>query len=61
VLAFRAAGDHDQARRVITELVAREPTWGKAPKVELARLIIDPAMVERLARDLAAAGLSGGS
>jgi TolB-like protein len=61
VLAFEAAGDHHQARRLIAELVAREPAWGKDPKSELARLIIDSTMVERLARDLAAAGLSGGS
>jgi TolB-like protein len=61
ILAYQAAGDREQARRIVERLAAREPAWGKDPKLELSRLIVDPAMVERLARDLAAAGLSGRS
>ena len=61
ILAYQAAGDRKQARRIVERLAAREPAWGKDPKLELSRLIVDPAMVERLARDLAAAGLSGRS
>ena len=60
-LAAQAAGDRDQARRIIDRLIALEPAWRDDPRGELARLIIDRGIVDRLARDLAAAGLPGRS
>jgi len=60
-LAAAAAGDREQARRSVERLVSLAPSWRDDPRGELARLIADPGIVDRLARDLAAAGLSGRS
>jgi hypothetical protein len=57
VLAAHVEGDGDRARKAIERLLALGPGWRSDPHAELARLIIDSAIVDRLARDLAAAGL----
>jgi hypothetical protein len=59
-LVAKATNDEDQARVAIERLTALAPAWRHDPRGELARLIADPGVVDRLARDLAAAGLPGG-
>jgi hypothetical protein len=59
VLTAKAAGDLDRARKAIERLEALGPGWRSSPRAELARLIADEGIVDRLARDLVAAGLPG--
>jgi hypothetical protein len=59
VLAAHAEGDEAKAREAIDRLSGLGPRWRSDPHAELARLIADSAIVDRLARDLAAAGLTG--
>ncbi len=54
-----ASGDQDRKRQEIDRLVALAPAWHADPRAELARSIADSAIVDRLVRELAAAGLSG--
>jgi hypothetical protein len=61
VMAAKAEGRPDDMRKAIERLVALGPGWRRDPRAELARLIPDQAIVDRLARDLADAGLPGGA
>lgn len=49
VLAAHVEGDGDRARKAIERLLALGPGWRSDPHAELARLIIDSAIVDRLA------------
>jgi hypothetical protein len=60
-LAAHASGQADAARQAIDRLKAVGGHWKDDPRGELARLIVDPGIVDRLARDLAAAGHPGGA
>jgi tetratricopeptide (TPR) repeat protein len=57
VLIARRSGDTETVRRMVDRLAAVDPGWRRDPRAQLARFITSPALVERLARDLAAAGL----
>ncbi len=59
VLAAKAEGNEPELRKAIDRLSAVAPAWRRDPHAELARLIADEGIVDRLARDLAAAGVSG--
>jgi hypothetical protein len=61
VLAAQAAGKPDETRKAIDRLNAIAPGWVSSPQKQLARLIPDHTIVERLAKGLAAAGVPGGS
>jgi hypothetical protein len=61
VLAARVTGNQDEVRKAVERLIALSPGWRRAPRAELARLITDEAIVDRLSRDLAVAGLPGGA
>jgi hypothetical protein len=61
VLAARAVGNQDGMRKAVARLIALGPGWRRDPSAELARLIPDEVIVDRLSRDLAAAGLPGGA
>jgi hypothetical protein len=60
-LAAQAAGNPAGVRTAVDRLLALGPGWRRDPRAELARLIADPGIVDRLARDLAAAGVPGGA
>ena len=60
-LAAKVSGDSDGARKAIERLMTLGPGWRRDPHAELARLIAAPGIVERLSRDLVAAGLPGGA
>jgi hypothetical protein len=60
-LAAHARGEGNAARQAIDRLKAQGGHWKDDPAGELARLIADPGIVARLARDLAAAGLRDGA
>jgi hypothetical protein len=60
-LAAKTAGNPEGVRTAIGKLLALGPGWRRDPHAELARLIEDKGIVDRLARDLAAAGLPGGA
>jgi tetratricopeptide (TPR) repeat protein len=60
-LAAKATGNAEGARKAIEQLLALAPSWRSNPRGELVRLIADEGIVDRLARDLAAAGLSNGT
>ncbi len=57
-LAAHAAGDGKRAERAIAQLVALRGGWRSQTREELRKLIPSEAIVDRLARDLAAAGLT---
>jgi tetratricopeptide (TPR) repeat protein len=59
VLAAKAEGNEPELRKAIDRLSAVAPAWPRDPHAELARVIADEGIVDRLARDLAAAGVSG--
>lgn len=61
VLAAQAAGKTDEARKAIDRLNAIAPAWVSHPQKQLARLIPDRTIVDRLAKGLAVAGVPGGS
>jgi hypothetical protein len=58
-LAATAKGDTDAANRAIARLVALNPAWRSDTRGTMARFFYAPAIVDRLAGDLAAAGLRG--
>jgi TolB-like protein len=58
-LAAAANGEHDKAIGALARLVALRPAWQHDARGELRKFFPEPAIRERLARDLAAAGLSG--
>jgi hypothetical protein len=60
-LAARVGGNQNGVRKAIERLIALGPGWRRDPHAELARLIPDEVIVDRLSRDLAAAGLPGGA
>jgi tetratricopeptide (TPR) repeat protein len=61
VLAARAVGNQEGVRKAVERLIALGPGWRRDPRAELARLIPGEVIVDRLSRDLAAAGLPGGA
>jgi hypothetical protein len=54
-------GNQDGVRKAVERLIALGPGWRRDPHAELARLIPGEGIVDRLTRDLAAAGLPGGA
>jgi TolB-like protein len=58
-LAAAANGEHDKAIGALARLVALRPAWQHDTRGELRKFFPEPAILGRLARDLAAAGLSG--
>jgi hypothetical protein len=60
-LAARIEGNQDAVRKAVERLIALSPGWRRDPRAELARLIADEAIIDRLSRDLAAVGLPGGA
>ncbi len=59
-LAAAANKDQARAREALERLVALRPAWRSNPRGELEKYISSPLIVDRLVRDLAAAGLPGG-
>jgi tetratricopeptide (TPR) repeat protein len=57
-VAAAATGDAERARQAIDQLVALQPGWREDPRRELGKVIPKPDIVDRLARDLAAAELT---
>jgi adenylate cyclase len=57
-LAAKAADDPARVAEALDRLIAIDPRWGSDARGELARIIIDQGIVDRLTRDLAAIGLS---
>jgi tetratricopeptide (TPR) repeat protein len=60
-LAAAALGDSGRARQAVDRLEALQPSWRDDPRGELGKIIPKPEIVDRLARDLAAAKLGGRS
>ena len=60
-LAAAASGDSVRARQAVDRLETLQPAWRDDPRGELGKIIPTPAIVDRLARDLAAARLGGRS
>ena len=60
-LAAKAAGDREACRKAIERLQSFGAGWRSDPRAELARLIADSSIVDRLASDLASVGLRGGA
>ena len=58
-LAAHATNDTAKAKRALLRLVAIAPAWGSNPRGELDRFFPLPELAERLASDLALAGLAG--
>jgi hypothetical protein len=61
VLAAHAAGKPDEAKKAIDRLSAIAPGWISNPERQLSRIVADRAIVDRLSKGLAAAGIPGGS
>ncbi len=57
VLAAAGRNDKEQSGRLIDRLTALQPGWRSDPRQELRKLIPTESIVERLAADLARAGL----
>jgi TolB-like protein len=57
VLVAASAGDEDARRQLIDRLVVVRPSWRGDPRRELKKFFSSEAIVERLAVDLARAGL----
>jgi hypothetical protein len=57
ILASAAVGERDRAARAIARLQVVSPLWASDPRAELARFFPVDALADRLARDLAKAGL----
>ena len=57
MLAAKAEGNQAELHRAIERLSAVAPRWRQDPRGELAHVIIDAGIVDRLARDLGAAGM----
>ena len=60
-IAANRTGNADQARRAIERLIEVQPAWRTDARRLLEKSIYDSASVDRLMRDLAAAGLGGAS
>jgi hypothetical protein len=60
-LAAASSGDAAGARQAIDRLVQMQPSWRADPRAELARVIPDSGIVDRLLADLRAAGLEKAS
>jgi TolB-like protein len=60
-LAAAARGESEAATRALSRLVALNPAWHDDTRTTLAKFFYAPAIVDRLASDLAAAGLAGRS
>ena len=58
-LAAAANGDRDAARRALDRLVALNPGWRDDLRGTLGRFFYAPAVIDRLAADLTAAGSAG--
>jgi adenylate cyclase len=57
-ISAAGTGNLETAQRAVNHLTALQPTWRENPRAELARVIADAAIVQRLSHDLAAAGLT---
>jgi hypothetical protein len=57
VIAVRS-GDVDQARDLAQRLIAMQPGWRDDPRAELRKLIVAPEIVDRMARDFEAIGVT---
>jgi hypothetical protein len=57
VIAERG-GEPDQARDLAHRLIAMQPGWRDDPRTELRKVIIAPEIVDRMARDFEAIGLT---
>jgi len=60
-IAARSAGNKDLARRTVQHLLGVQPAWRDDARRLLEKSIYEPAIVDRLLRDLAACGLRGSS
>jgi len=58
-IAANLTGDKDRARRLIARLIELNGAWRTDARGELQRVNLKPEIVDRLVRDLAAAGLPG--
>jgi hypothetical protein len=58
-LASAANGEQGKALDALARLVALRPAWRSDTRGELRKFFPEPAVLERLAHDLAAAGMSG--
>ncbi|MDQ2081877.1 hypothetical protein RA307_16955 [Xanthobacteraceae bacterium Astr-EGSB] len=56
-LTARLSGDPQTARRMIDRLAAIDEGWVSDPRAQLAKFVTSPELVDKLARDLLAAGL----
>jgi adenylate cyclase len=56
-LTAAQSGDHEKAINLLDRLVVLQPTWRSDPRGQLEKLFPTPAIVDRLAGDLVAAGL----
>ena len=56
-LVAAQTGDRNQTQRLTEQLVTLYPVFGEDPRRALERLIPSPEILDRLTRDLAAAGL----
>ena len=61
VLAAQASGKPDEVAKSVDRLKAVGPRWLGNPQKELSRLVPDRAIVDRLTKGLAVAGIPGGS
>ncbi|HUI96647.1 MAG TPA: hypothetical protein VLX44_12895 [Xanthobacteraceae bacterium] len=60
-IAANMSGNKDETRRLIALLLDLDPAWRTDARSELARVKLAPEIIDRLMRDLAAAGLPGAS
>jgi tetratricopeptide (TPR) repeat protein len=60
-LAAAAAGDTERARQETERLFELRPSWRSDPSADLGKFILQPDLLDRLVRDLAAARLGGRS
>ncbi|HKC33914.1 MAG TPA: hypothetical protein VKC16_10660, partial [Xanthobacteraceae bacterium] len=60
-IAARSAGNKDLARQTVQHLLEIQPAWRDQARRLLEKSIYEPAIVDRLLRDLAACGLRGSS
>lgn len=59
ILAAKIEGNRDECANAIAQVAAIAPGWQRDPHAELARIIADAGIVDRLSQDLAAVGLRG--
>jgi len=50
-------GKRDEARQLVRTIWSLQPAWKADPRHEVGKLLMDPAIVDRLIGDLAAAGV----